>query len=177
MHRLFVAIRPPKLIREILLDTMEGAADVRWQDEEQLHLTLRFIGEVDRHLAEYIALALGRVRQPRFELRLDRIGSFDRKIGGATLWAGVAPPEPLHALHKKIDHVVQQAGAAAERRAYAPHITMGRLTRGSRKETAFGARAGGLSSPPFPVDSFILYESRLSAKGASYDIIERYPLE
>jgi len=54
MHRLFVAIRPPDEVRELLLDLMEGA-DLRWQQDEQLHLTLRFIGEVDRPVANDIA--------------------------------------------------------------------------------------------------------------------------
>jgi len=51
MHRLFVAIRPPAAIRAILLGAMGGISGARWQSEDQLHLTLRFIGEVDRHRA------------------------------------------------------------------------------------------------------------------------------
>ena len=49
MHRLFVAIRPPEPIRDLLIDAMDDSPDFRWQDDEQLHLTLRFVGEVDRH--------------------------------------------------------------------------------------------------------------------------------
>ena len=61
MHRLFVAIRPPEDIRDLLIDAMDDSADFRWQDDEQLHLTLRFIGEVERPIANDIADALTRV--------------------------------------------------------------------------------------------------------------------
>jgi 2'-5' RNA ligase len=67
MHRLFVAIRPPEFVRLQLLDLMEGVRGARWSDEDQLHLTLRFIGEVDRHVADDVHAALGSVRQPPFE--------------------------------------------------------------------------------------------------------------
>mgnify|MGYP001113377463 CR=1 FL=1 len=58
-HRLFVALRPPRPIRARLIAAMHGISGARWQDDDQLHLTLRFIGEVDRHRAEDIAAALG----------------------------------------------------------------------------------------------------------------------
>ena len=67
MHRLFVAIRPPEPVRDLLIDAMDDSADFRWQDDEQLHLTLRFIGEVDRPVADDIAAALTRIRAERFE--------------------------------------------------------------------------------------------------------------
>ncbi|HEX8257255.1 MAG TPA: RNA 2',3'-cyclic phosphodiesterase [Allosphingosinicella sp.] len=177
MHRLFVAIRPPTEIRERLLDLMEGVDGVRWQDEEQLHLTIRFIGEVDRHAAEDIAAALANLRHPRFDLALDGIGSFDRRGQAATLWAGVAPQEPLKALHKKVDQAVQRAGAAPDRRAYMPHITLARLGRSAGSIRTLLESHGGLSSPRFEVDHFRLYESSLSPKGAVYTIVARYPLD
>ena len=64
MVRLFVALRPPPAIRDMLADAMDGVPQARWQDDEQLHLTLRFIGEVDRPVAEDIAAALGQVHAP-----------------------------------------------------------------------------------------------------------------
>lgn len=177
MHRLFVAIRPPSEIRNQLLDLMEGVNGARWQDDDQLHLTLRFIGEVERPQAEDVAAALGSIHQPRFELALSGIGSFDRRGQAVTLWAGVAPHEPLKALHKKVDQACLRAGVEPDRRAYLPHITLARLGRSSAPIASLLESRGGLSSPPFPVDSFCLYESRLSAAGAAYSVIERYPLD
>src|SRR3954462_5892613 len=94
MHRLFVAIRPPEPIRDLLIDAMDDGADFRWQDDEQLHLTLRFIGEVDRPVADAAAAALGQVRAPKFELRIAGTGRFEQRSSG-TLWAGVEPKEPV----------------------------------------------------------------------------------
>ena len=90
MHRLFVAIRPPEPVRDLLIDAMDAGADFRWQDEEQLHITLRFIGEVDRPLASDIADALAQIRASRFTLRINGTGRFERRSGGA-LWAGIEP--------------------------------------------------------------------------------------
>ena len=80
MHRLFVAIRPPETIRDLLIDAMDDGAEFRWQSDEQLHLTLRFIGEVDRPLAEDLAAALARLHVPRFSLRIAGAGSFDQRM-------------------------------------------------------------------------------------------------
>jgi RNA 2',3'-cyclic 3'-phosphodiesterase len=176
MHRLFVAIRPPEAIRERLLDLMEGVKGARWQDEEQLHLTLRFVGEVDRHQADDIAAALGTIRHPPFEVAVSGIGSFDRRGQPVTLWAGVSPHEPLKSLHKKVDQAVQRAGVEPDHRAYLPHITLARLNRSTGPIAPILESAGGLSSPPFPVDSFGLYESHLSPQGAIYTVVERYSL-
>ena len=79
MLRLFVAIRPPAPVRNRLLAAMGGVAGARWQDDDQLHLTLRFIGDVDGRRAEDIDAALRMVRHPPFDLTLDGSGSFDRR--------------------------------------------------------------------------------------------------
>ena len=62
MHRLFVAIRPPEEIRDLLIDAMADSPELRWVSDDNLHLTLRFVGEVERPLADDIALALSRLR-------------------------------------------------------------------------------------------------------------------
>jgi RNA 2',3'-cyclic 3'-phosphodiesterase len=177
MHRLFVAIRPPEAIRNQLLDLMEGVKGARWQDEDQLHLTLRFIGEVDRHTAQDIVAALGAIHQPRFELALSGLGTFDRRGQPVTLWAGVAPHEPLKALHKKVDQAVLRAGVEPDRRAYMPHFTLARLSRSTGPIEGLMEQSGGLSSPPFPVEEFRLYESDLTPQGAIYSVVERYGLD
>lgn len=176
MHRLFVAIRPPPVIRGKLLGLMEGVGGARWQSDDQLHLTLRFIGEADRHQARDIAAALGAVHHPRFEIALSGVGSFDRRGRIETLWAGVAPHEPLKALHNKVDQALARAGIAPETRAFHPHITLARLKRDSRPVAALVERSGGLASAPFAIDGFALYESTLTQDGAVYAVVERYPL-
>jgi 2'-5' RNA ligase len=176
MHRLFVAIRPPEPIRQRLIGAMGGVSGARWQSDEQLHLTLRFIGEVDRHLAQDILAALGAIHHPRFEIALNGIHAFDRGGEPVTLWAGLSPHEPLKALHKKVDQACLRVGVAPDRRAYLPHITLARLKRGSTRMNGLVEQAGGLASPPFSVDRFSLYESQLTPEGPVYSMIESYSL-
>jgi 2'-5' RNA ligase len=176
MHRLFVAIRPPDPIRELLLDLMEGISGARWQDDDQLHLTLRFIGEVDRHVAQDVHAALGSLHHPAFDLSLSGVGMFDRRGVPTTLWAGVAPAEPVRTLHHKVNQAMARVGLEPERRAFHPHITLARLGRGAGLVEPFLAKSGGVTSPPFHVGGIALYESRLTPDGAHYEEKERYKL-
>lgn len=176
MLRLFVAIRPPAAIRARLLALMGGVRGARWQTDDQLHLTLRFIGEVERPLADDIGHALERIRLDRFKLRIAGVGAFERRHGGA-LWAAVEPKEPVAALAAKVERACQSAGLAPERRAFHPHITLARFNRQSRPfAKPFLERTCGLASEPFAVDGFILYESRLSRHAAHYEVVARFPL-
>lgn len=176
MHRLFVAIRPPEQIRDLLIDAMDDTADFRWQNEEQLHITLRFVGEVDRPVAEDLANALMRVRAERFSIRVRGVGRFEQRSSG-TLWAGVEPKEPLAALATKVERACQNVGLEPERRAFHPHITLARWKgRRTREVADFLDRTRRLVSEPFEVDAFILFESRLSRHGAHYEAVATFPL-
>jgi len=176
MHRLFVAIRPPGPIRDLLIDAMDDAPTLRWVGEDNLHLTLRFIGEVDRPMAEDIARSLDGIRAPAFTLRIASVGRFDQRGGGA-VWAGVEPREPVAALAAKVDRACVAAGLEPERRAFHPHVTLARFRNSAEVEAAdFVRRNAGLGSAPFPVSAFHLYESRLSRHGAQYDLVADYPL-
>lgn len=176
MHRLFVAVRPPVRVRDGLLDLMGGISGARWQDDDQLHLTLRFIGEVDRHQGEDVHAVLGSIHHPPFDLAVSGLGMFDRRGLPTTIWAGVGPPEPVHALHKKIDQAMTRVGIEPDRRAFHPHITLARLGRDAGRPDGFLAQSGTVRSETFRVETFGLYESRLTPEGAVYTELESYPL-
>ncbi len=176
MHRLFVAIRPPEEVRETLLDLMEGAWALRWVNDDQLHLTLRFIGEVERPVAEDVAAALDRLSFERFPLALSGVGRFDHR-GGGTLWAGVQPKEPLKALAAKVERACQSVGLVPERRAFHPHITLARWKGPPPSQLeAFMTEHGRLRSDPWEANRFILYESRLGRDGPHYEEMAEYAL-
>lgn len=175
--RLFVGIDPPEPIRQWLLAMMGGVSGARWQSAAQLHITLRFIGEVERAQLDDIDAALGSLHAPAFQVQASGVGAFDKNGRVHTLYTHVSPATPLHHLHEKLDHALVRSGLPAETRAYVPHITLARLG---------GGRIGGLehflagsaaaSSPPFAVTSFCLFESVLTRQGAHYSILARYPL-
>jgi len=176
MHRLFVAIRPPEPVRDLLIDAMDDSPDFRWQDDEQLHITMRFIGEVDRPVADDLAAALGAIRADKFQLRIKGVGRFEQRNAGA-LWAGVEPKESLAALAAKVERRCQQVGLEPERRTFHPHITLARWKGRRTHEIAdFLDRKRGLASDFFNVDEFILFESFLSRHGAHYEAVATYPL-
>lgn len=173
--RLFVAIRPPEAIRRRLLDLMGGISGARWQDDDQLHLTIRFIGEVDRHQAADIHAALDGVSHPRFVIGLAGVGTFDKRGSPDAVWAGVTPPEPVRTLHNKVDRSLARVGIAPEHRVFHPHVTLARLGRGAGRVHGFLADTI-VATPPFEVTRFGLFESRLTPDGAVYAELESYPL-
>jgi len=176
MHRLFVALRPPPSMRAQLLGLMGGVPGARWQDDEQLHLTLRFIGDVERPQADDIAAVLAVVDRPRPTIALDGVGSFDHKGHAHTLWASVRADDALRLLHDRVERALLRAGVPPDPRAFKPHITIARLNRQAGPIEPFVARNAALTSDPATLDAFILFESRLGQEGASYQAVARYPL-
>jgi len=176
MHRLFVAIRPPEPIRDLLIDAMDDSPALRWVGDDNLHLTLRFIGEVERPLADDLAAALGPIRFPAFDLKISGVGRFEQRSGGA-LWAGVDPRKPVAELAAKVDRACIAAGLEPERRAFHPHVTLARFGHTNAEAARdFERRNADLESEPFSVERFILFESRLSRHGPHYEEVAEFRL-
>lgn len=175
MHRLFLAIRPPQDIRDRLVDRMDDSPVLRWIPDDNLHLTLRFVGEVERPVAEDLAAALAQVRFEPFDVTVRGVGQFDRRAGGA-IWVGIEPRTEIAALAASVDRACQRAGQEPEQRAFHPHITVARYRRAeSEAARDFVRRNTALEAGTFRVDEFRLYESRLSRHGALYDEVAAYP--
>lgn len=170
MHRLFVALPLPDAIADLLLDLEDGSDNLRWAHADQLHLTLRFIGEVDGATAEDTAVGLSSVAFDAFPLRLHGTGCFAHRRHGA-LWAGVVPREPVAALAAKVERAVQSAGIAPETRAFHPHVTLARWSSSQPLLQPWLTRHAGLRSDEWMVRRFGLYESRLGKAGPDYSLI------
>jgi RNA 2',3'-cyclic 3'-phosphodiesterase len=170
--RLFVGLDLPDSIKTALLTTMGGVAGARWQTAAQLHLTLRFIGEVDRHQAADIAAALGRVNLRPFTAELGEPGLFDHRGRIDALWVGVRPAAALAALAKAVNAALASVGIPPEPRAFVPHITV------ARGRSMIGATGWPQSPIPrlgWPVNGFALFESRMGKNGSDYSVIARWP--
>ena len=176
MHRLFIGIRPPQEVRTPLLDMMDGIRGARWQDDDQLHVTLRFIGELSRHDSNDLAEALHSIAVPPFPITIDGVGQFERKGYPRALWVRIVPSEPLAQLKRKIDRTCRQLGHPYEHRKFLPHITIARLNSSSGPTTDFIAAHASLRPPSFTVNNFALYESHLGEAGSRYEEILDYPL-
>lgn len=176
-RRLFIGLRPPAAIRAKLLGEMHGVDHARWQDDGQLHLTLRYVGEADHRLAEDLGLELGRIAMPRFTLRLEGTGVFEKKDLVHTLWAGLADNPELDRLQAKVERACQAAGFKQESRQFIPHVTLARMNARSGSPIVFLQRAAGLRLPDWDVEEFTLFESHLRPEGSLYEPIMRFGLE
>ena len=175
-HRLFIGLRPPPPVRAVLVQAMHGIEDARWQDDAQLHMTLRYLGEVPRAGANDLAEALSGIRMQAFTVAIEGVGHFERKGAARAVWARVRPAEPLSTLKRKIDRLCGELGHAPDHRKYLPHITLARLNMASGPIGGFLARTADLHPPAFTADHFMLFESHLGKEGSVYEPVARYPL-
>jgi 2'-5' RNA ligase len=146
-----------------------------WQEDAQLHVTLRFIGEVERPLAEDIATGLGNIHSPAVEIGLHGVGFFDQGRQGV-LFARAIPRHPLEALHNKVDRALTTVGLAPERRAFLPHITLARRRKSGADPAGWLEAHAALAAEPEAVSEFILYESHLGRDGPHYEPITSFAL-
>lgn len=177
MHRLFVAVDLPSDIREELATICFGLPGARWVPTDQLHLTLRFIGEVDGNLFKDINEMLSSVTAEPFTMRLKGIGHFPPRKRPRVLWVGIEANDSLLRLRGKIESALVRGGLEPEGRKYSPHITIARLKDTPAVKVGNFIAANGLfASPSFSVQKFLLYSSKLTAKGAIHTIEAVYPL-
>jgi 2'-5' RNA ligase len=174
--RLFTALALPDPVSDSLLALQAGVPGARWQKREQLHLTLRFIGEMDGRDAASIDDALATISAPAFTLELKGVGSFGGKIP-RDLWAGVRASEPLMHLQRKIESALQRIGLEPDGRKFTPHVTLARL-KGAHNGSVmdFLTDHALYASAPFPVNAFILYSSKLTSDGSIYRPEKAYQL-
>lgn len=176
MIRLFAALSLPDSVAQSLLAMEAGVPGSKWRTRAQLHLTLRFMGEVDEVVAGAIDDALATISAPAFSLQLKGVGEF----GGPrphTLWAGVPGNDALLHLQRKIESALQRAGLEPERRKYTPHITLARLKGTPRGRVIDFLTLHALyASAPFPVAAFNLYSSDMTPNGSIYHVEKEYRL-
>jgi 2'-5' RNA ligase len=178
MSRLFVAIDlPPEVVAQ-LQGLCRGVPGARWVQPEQMHLTLRFIGEVDGGIFQDIKEGLAGITAPVFSLQVKGLGFFPPRKNPRVLWAGIAPVEEVSGLRNRIENLLVGMGLEPEGRKYSPHITLARLhdTPLARLDR-FLADNNLFATEPFPVSGFHLYSSELTSKGAFHAIEASYALQ
>ena len=145
---------------------------LHWVPEEQLHLTLSFLGAVAASAEDRLRQALDEVRVPAFFLPLRSVGVFNSRSRPSVIWVGVGKGHPhLFALHRRIQDAVLSAGLQADLKPFHPHVTVGRARDissqvlqpfvRSHAETEFGL---------MKVTGFELYSSVLTAAGANHGL-------
>lgn len=175
--RLFVALPLPDGIVARMALMCAGIPGARWVEPANMHLTLRFIGEVDDATAEEIDFALSRIEAPAFDLELRGLGTFGQGAKAHALWVGVSPGAALAHLQQKVDSAVIRAGQPPEGRKFTPHVTLARLTRPEAGRLQTFIEGNNLfHAGPFTVDRFTLFESQVGKGGPVYTALEDYTL-
>jgi len=178
MLRLFVAIAMPETIRQHLSLLRHGLPGARWVEPETMHMTLRFIGEVDGGVARDIDDSLSQVRAPAFELGISGLDCFEQGGRVHTLWAGVSPQPLLVHLRDKVESAIVRSGQPPERRKFKAHITLARFKIPADERIGrYLERHHGFGTGPFVVEGFTLFRSHLLSGGAHYEALADYPLE
>jgi RNA 2',3'-cyclic 3'-phosphodiesterase len=176
--RLFVGLELPRELRQrVALLSGAGIPGARWVPPENYHVTLRFIGETPRYLAEEIDHALAGLKAPPFVLTLAGIGTFTKGGRSQSLWIGVERSEPLQRLHSKIETTLQRCGLEPERRRFQPHLTLARLDNAVEAKLGEFVQAHNLfRAGPVPVEHFTLFSSLLGKDQAVYTAEVEYAL-
>ena len=175
--RMFVAVSLPDAVRWRLRLLCAGVPDTRWVPPENLHLTLRFLGELDNGAIEDVDAALAAIRAPAFTLTLAGVGHFGAGARLRALWAGVAREPALQHLHDKVESAVVRAGLPPDGKKFTPHVALAR-PKGPpiAKVQEFLARNNLFRSDPFEVTHFTLYSSFLAHTAAIHRAERSYEL-
>lgn len=181
MIRLFLGVQVPGLIAEPLYVLARGLKGARPVSPENMHATLKFLGEIEEPVADEVVAALETLSARAFTVRLAGLGIFEGGRSGQvphTLFAGIDPETDIRSLRERIERRISPDPVPADRRKYYPHVTIAR-TRGVAP-VHLGAliqEFGDLKTEPFEVAEFILYSSHLSRDGADYRAEATFPLD
>jgi 2'-5' RNA ligase len=176
MPRLFTAIEIPAALRVRLSLLRAPIGGAKWVQPEDMHITLRFAGDIDGRTADDFADLLADVSVPPFTATIAGGGAF----GGRdphVLWAGVTAAPQLDALYRANERAARAAGLEPDPRDFRPHVTLARMRRARQAEVArFLAENGDLRLEPFPVTRFVLLSARPGSGGGPYVVEAEYPL-
>ena len=176
MPRLFSGIELPESIREDLGDLNQPLPGARWVDMDDLHLTLRFVGDIEKRTADDFADLLAGIEVSAFPMRLSGLGTYggrDPRI----IWAGVEAGQELERLARGNERAARAAGLAPPARPFKPHVTLVRL-KNSRPEmlARFLQKHGGFRSESFYVTHFTLFSAKPHTGGGPYIVEATFPL-
>jgi 2'-5' RNA ligase len=177
MIRLFAALPIPPEIAQGLARRQDGVPGARWSPAENLHLTLRFFGELSETTAADLDEALAEIGGDAFEVELAGVGAFGEAQDVRSLWAGVIPTAPLTQLAKRCETAARRCGLKPEARVFRPHVTLAYLKRAPAPKVATWIQDHNLlRSPSWRARGFGLYSSWRSEDGSRYELERTYPL-
>jgi len=172
--RLFIAIPIPDDIKKKLIGLQRPVKGVRWVPEEQLHLTLKFVGILEDARARQLNRALEKIRFDPFDIAISSTGFFPENGSPRVFWAGITHREELFNLQRDVDEIASKSGIENDRFTYLPHVTLARIKKRTVNRDQICPPGEDLCSRKFIADRFILYQSLLSPEGAVHKKVAVY---
>jgi len=174
--RSFIAIELPDGVKSALAELRQELkkckADIRWVKPDNIHLTLKFLGDTDEKIIGSIAEAVKTacIGYKKFTLEIKGVGVFPDIRAPRVLWAGISDNDSLTGLQKSIEDGLVKLGYAVERRRFRPHLTLGRFKSSSGKEDLYDKieEHKNISLGFMEVKSIFLIKSDLAPSGAEY---------
>lgn len=176
--RLFIALLPTDATRSALAKLDDRRPGFRWTPPEQVHLTMRFLGELNEEHTERTEEALEKVRVEPFWIEVGGVGRFPPRGHANVVWAGISQHHPrLHQLRQQIDDGLLAAGIPIELAPFVPHFTVARVREAAPEQVVHWLkRHRDFTGPAWHVDAFALMESVLGPTGAVHTVRRIYPL-
>jgi 2'-5' RNA ligase len=176
MMRLFVGLALPPSLKDRLAPLMSGLPGAKWVSPDNLHLTLRFVGEADERDAAVLDEALSAIERPSFDLQVTGCGIFAQRRGPEAVWIGVTSTPPLVDLQAAVERAVVRAGFAPEEKRFRPHITLARLKDTPQPRLQSFVAGHNLFKDTVPIEEFVLFSSKLGSSDPIYIAETVYPL-
>lgn len=184
--RTFVAVLLPDAVRAALAAEVEAlrrlTRGVGWVAADNLHVTLKFVGEIDPAAVTAVGAGLAGIaaHTPSFELAVEGLGAFPTPTRPRVVWAGLGPGAAQVAeIAGRVESALAELGIASDERAFAAHVTLGRV-REPRPDPALAraiAAAGGRGFGGFRVEAIALMRSQLHSKGVRYSMVGTWSLQ
>lgn len=175
--RLFIAIELPEQHKSLLSEARREIKGVKWTPPDQLHLTLRFLGNVESSHVSTLVDRLQQIRSLSFTLHLEGISAFPSHRRPRIIHIATRDSKPLLTLHREVDEMVIAAGVLPDPKPFSPHVTIARVKEERRGElAAYFDQYRNLALPPMPVEEVRLYKSILQRTGALHECLYAFPL-
>ena len=179
--RCFIAIEIPETIKKSIAAIIDNLkkSDVKWVSEENIHITLQFLGETEESLIPDIKGALYKILAPysHFYIKIVDVGCFPSGKRPRVIWVGIKESQSLINLYKDISNEMVKFGYQKEERGFTPHVTIGRV-KSNRNMRELLSRLDELKVTDFPdfeVQDIKLMKSELKPSGAKYYSLAEIP--
>ena len=184
--RLFLAVDPSPRARRRLADVQEAVKGltgrlgwkVSYPKRDNLHVTLKFLGDVERERVDDLVAALAEIGSTdRFEICFEGLGAFPSPSRPRILWVGVGRgAEELKSLAEQVDRCCAGVGFPPEERELSPHLTLGRVRRAPRSASFVVDNVSPKEAGASLVTEVTLYRSEIGPGGSTYTALARIPL-